>query len=333
VESEIVNILDVEPAALRPLLEAESRAWETELHWDYSASSRLISTWLEERRLSGYTLRSDGKIRGFCFYFLEGPRAHIADLFIEPNQAELMYAKQLLDRVLRHLLTSPQTHRVEAQLPHFSFESLAPWFRIHCFEGYIREFMAVPLSTSNTAESIASETSSRSKGDFEIAPWERCHDRQAAELLYHAYHHHVDAAINEQYASLAGVSRLLENVVYHHGCGEFLGQASFVAFHRPTRKLAGILGATRVRRETAHLPQIAVGVEFQGAGVGTALLRRGLNHLQCQGFREVSLTATSLNHGAIRLYQRLGFRTFRAFGAFVWQRHSKDSSSTLTNAM
>ncbi len=334
-EAEIVNIRDVEAAHFQPLLKAESNAWQDQLCWDYSASARLVANWLEERRLSGYALRQNGAIRGFCFFFSEGPRALIADLFVEPGQSALLYARRLLDQVLDRLLSFPEVRRIEAQLPHFSFDRLNLWFRSRCFDSYVREFMAVPLSGPGTPASLASTSSALAPlgAEFTIEPWERRYDREAAELLYRTYRHHVDAAINEQYASLDGVSRLIENVIYQHGCGEFLTQASFVVFHRSTQRLAGILGASRVRRQTAHLPQIAVAAEFQGVGVGTALLRYALKGLQQQGFREVSLTVTSLNEGAVRLYQRFGFRTFRAFGAFVWQRSPAEGRTAPGAAM
>ncbi len=314
---ETADILDLAPADLDPLLRAEANAWQTELHWDYSATLRLIYQWLEERRLTGCAIRANGQMKGFCFYFTEGPRAVIADLFVEPGAEALAYARGLLDRALHQLLSSPQIERVEAQLPHLAFDRLNTWFGSRAFAGYGREFMVRPLCGP---EAEVARMTGSTEGDFWIEPWERRYDREATELLYHAYRHHVDAAINEQYASFEGISRLMENVIYHHGCGEFLSGASLVAVHRLTQKLAGILGATRVRRNTAHLPQVAVAAEFQRAGVGTTLLGSGLKMLQQLGFEEVSLTVTSLNQGAVRLYQRFGFRTFRTFGAFVWQR-------------
>ena len=45
-----------------------------------------------------------------------------------------------------------------------------------------------------------------------------------------------------------------------------------------------------------------------------------LGELAREGFSEVSLTVTTLNSGAVRLYERLGFHTFREFGAFVWSQ-------------
>jgi ribosomal protein S18 acetylase RimI-like enzyme len=144
--------------------------------------------------------------------------------------------------------------------------------------------------------------------------------REAAELVFGAYHNHVDAAINDQYGSLAGATRLLDNILHYQGCGEFLEQVSKVAIHRSTGKLAGVLTVTAVRSDTAHIPQIAIARALQGIGLGTALLASAFDDLVRAGYQRVSLTVTDANTGAVRLYERLGFKTFRTFGAFVFIR-------------
>jgi len=91
-------------------------------------------------------------------------------------------------------------------------------------------------------------------------------------LLHHVYRNHIDAAVNDQYCSLTGTKRLVESIVRHRGCGDYLQQVSIAAIHLSTRKLAGILGLTAVRPGTAHIPQIAVASGFQGLGLGSAML-------------------------------------------------------------
>lgn len=155
-------------------------------------------------------------------------------------------------------------------------------------------------------------------GEFVIEPWERRHDEQAAHLICHTYRGHVDAAINDQYASVAGAARLIENIVELRGCGEAVPRASLVAVHAPSRRLAGLVALTGVRRQTAHIPQVAVAPEFQSQGLGAALLGQAFREATRRGYHEVSLTVTDMNRQAVLFYERLGFRTFRTFGAFVW---------------
>ena len=107
---------------------------------------------------------------------------------------------------------------------------------------------------------------------IELIPWEKRFNDDAAEMLYQSYRQHVDALINDQYASVMGAMRLVENIFHNQGCGEFLARVSRMAVHRPTQRLAGILTVTSVRARTAHIPQVGVGPSFQGLGVGTALM-------------------------------------------------------------
>ncbi len=323
---QVIDIRRLEAHQFTPLLEAESRAWNANLRWDYTESARLISTWLQEKRLAGYALVNGGRIQGYSFFFYEGEKGLIGNLFIE-SPAAGSNPTLLLEHVIETLLGTPELCRVETQLPHFSFHQLEPYFHARCFKGYLRRFMAVSLAnrppriqTPGAGRSHSAEAEPLFLGDFRIEPWERKHDPQAAQLIFDTYRNHIDATINDQYSSAEGAARLIQNIVLQRGCGEYLPQVSLVAIHRPSQKLAGILALTAVRPRTAHIPQIAVAKEFQSAGLGTALMELSFQELARQGYQEVSLTVTDLNAGAVRRYERLGFETFRTFGAFVWNR-------------
>ncbi len=322
---EVVDIRQFEARPFARLLEAESRVWRDELHWDFTSSARLISNCLEERRLSGNALVVEDQIRGYCFFFLDGEKGLIGDLFVEPGAADLAQVRSLLECTVEKLMATRGLRRIEAQLPHFAYEQLEPSFRAHCFDGYRRRFMVVSLTRRPRPTATPAGAASPGSGvdvlsDFVVQPWERDHDREAAELLYSAYRHHVDTAINDQYASAAGTARLIENIVRHSGCGEYLPRASRAAVHRSTGKLAAVLALTAVGPRCAHIPQVAVATQFQATGLGSALLESSFEELAREGHEEVSLTVTDLNAGAVRLYERLGFETFRPFGAFVWNR-------------
>ena len=66
---EIIDIRQFSAQAFEALLDAESGAWDTELRWDYTASKRLISSCLDEKRLSGYALINNGNIGGYSIFF------------------------------------------------------------------------------------------------------------------------------------------------------------------------------------------------------------------------------------------------------------------------
>ena len=315
--AEIIDIRHFEPRDFQPLLATESRMWEEQLHWDFTSSARIISACLAEKRLSGYALVKAGRVAGYSFFIYEGFKGLIGDLFIDPEHVDPAECRTLLEHVLETILATPGLKRVEAQLPHFTVEDVEPGFREHGFEIYPRRFMSLDLK-KRTDHDDHSTDSWQSLESFSLVPWMRRYDDDAAKLLFHTYRRHVDARINEQYLSILGASRLIESILHFHGCGEILPGLSQAALHQPTGKLAGILALTEVRSGTAHIPQIAVAEEFQGRGLGQAMMEQGFRELVKQGFEEVTLTVTDSNAGAVKLYERVGFRNFRIFGAYVW---------------
>lgn len=319
---EVIDIRHFGASDFTPLLEAESSAWFTDLRWDYSSSSRAIGACLAEKRLSGYALVEGRRIRGYSFFVYEGEKGMIGGLFVEPGGTVKEYALFLLEHVIETLKTTPGISRVEAQLPHFAFHDLEECFRHYGFQPFLRRFMSLQLESRPAPNQTdgGKGNSGSALRNFSIEPWQRRHDDEAARLLYYAYRNHVDAMINDQYCSLSGSSRLIENIVHLRGCGANVPQASLVAVDRATRRLAGILALTAVRPLTAHIPQIAVGSEFQRRGAGVALMETSFRELDRLGFKEVSLTVTDENVDAVRFYERLGFDTFHTFGAFVWNR-------------
>ena len=82
--------------------------------------------------------------------------------------------------------------------------------------------------------------------------------------------------------------------------------------------MCGVSLTSLVANEVGHVTQICVGPSYQGQGLGYELLRRSLTALAAQGCKSVSLTVTSANDAAVRLYQRMGFNTRREFAAHVW---------------
>lgn len=315
--AEIIDIRRFAGREFSPLLEAESRVWYGNFRWDYAVSVELLTTCLDERRLSGYALVEEGRIKGYSFFFYEGTKGLIGNLYIDPSAGGLDPERRLLGHVLETMLATPGLRRVESQLPHYPLEKLDPPFRERGFQSYLRRFMAAPLG--NLAARDRPLTASL-PAEFSMIPWESRHDREAAQLLFLAYRDHVDAAINDQYTSPEGAGRLVETILHHRGCGEHLPQASQVALHRASGKLAAILAITAVRPTTAHIPQVAVAREFQGCGLGSSMMQQSFRELAGRGFQEISLTVTDLNRGAVRLYERLGFRTFQTFGAFIWDQ-------------
>ena len=322
---EIIDIRRFEPKEFSNLIEAESRAWNDTLRWDFASSARVINACLRDKRLSGYALVDEGRIRGYCFFFYDGEKGIIGDLFVHPDLAGRGHERELLEHALETLMGTPGLRRIEAQLPHYEREELESCFLSRA----VPEFSA-PLHEPFPGRAPAARRRINPFGDcggapwvregIELISWDKKFNDDAAEMLYQSYRQHVDALINDQYASIMGATRLVENIFHNQGCGEFLARVSRMAVHRPTETLAGILTVTCVRARTAHIPQVGVGPNFQGLGVGTAMMDAAFQDLAKDGFEQVTLTVTDANAGAVRLYRRLGFETFKTFGAFIYSR-------------
>ncbi len=155
--------------------------------------------------------------------------------------------------------------------------------------------------------------------DFEIRPWAEEHYQAAAALITAAYRGHVDSIINDQYRTLTGSLRFLNNIVRFPGCGTFDPKASFVMVDRRTRTLAGLILCSQVRSDVGHITQVCVLPEYRSAGLGVVMLAATTKSLRERRFRAISLTVTEANDRAIALYKRIGFESKRVFDAFVWE--------------
>ena len=100
------------------------------------------------------------------------------------------------------------------------------------------------------------------------------------------------------------------------GCGSFFGPASYAAF--AGHELRGISLSSLVASDVGHITQVCVAPSERGTGLGYELVRRSLVALAAHGCRSVSLTVTSANENAVRLYEHMGFTHRRDFAAFVW---------------
>jgi ribosomal protein S18 acetylase RimI-like enzyme len=295
-------------------MQDEVQMWSRLLSWDYAASADMILRYVDSRILPGYAAVERGKIMGYAFFVYEGNKGVIGDLFIadgrELQEQQSMEAR-LLTHVIETLQQSPGIHRVEAQLlVHESGRVMEPFVQ-QGFHRHPRLFMVLPLREAAPIK-IAFPP------EIEVRRWSEQDYQPAAALITAAYRGHVDAEINDQYRSLSGSLRFLNNIVRFPGCGTFDPESSFVAIHKRTT-LAGLILCSRVRNDVGHVTQICVLPEFRSHGIGEALLGTTVNNLRQRNFSLLSLTVTQDNPHAVELYRRIGFETKRVFDAFVWQ--------------
>jgi len=112
--------------------------------------------------------------------------------------------------------------------------------------------------------------------------------------------------------------RFLKNIIILPGCGQFLPEASFVLRPPHASYLAGVVLNSSVSRGVGHTTQICAMPGHQGHGIGRRLMEATMQALRVRGYTTASLTVTSGNERAVRLYENLGFCSVKKFAAGVW---------------
>jgi ribosomal protein S18 acetylase RimI-like enzyme len=295
-------------------MEDETQVWSRLLSWDYSGSAEMILRYVDAKILPGYAAIERGKIFGYSFFVYEGSKGVIGDLYVtngnrlpDARQVEL----QLLTHVIETLQQSPGIHRIEAQLLAHDAGAVSRPFLDQAFQRHPRLFMVLPLGK-------AVPETQRPHPEVEIRGWTEADYQPAAAIITAAYRGHVDAQINDQYHTLSGSLRFLNNIVRFPGCGQFDAESSYVALDRKAKSLIGLILCSRVRNDVGHVTQICVLPEFRSRGIGESLLGATVGNLRKRNFSMLSLTVTEANTRAVALYRRLKFDSKRVFDAFVW---------------
>jgi len=312
---EILDLRHFSSADLRPLLADETQLWARLLSWDYSGSAEMILRYVDAKILPGYAAVDRGRVFGYSFFVYEGSKGVIGDLYVA-NGNRLPDARavelRLLTHVIETLQQSPGIHRVEAQLLVHDANALSRPFLETGFQRHPRLFMVLTLGKSGPEEIPVHP-------EVEIRPWSEAQYQPSAAVITAAYRGHVDALINDQYHTLAGSLRFLNNIVRFPGCGVFDADSSFVALDRRAKTLIGLILCSRVRHDVGHVTQVCVLPEYRTRRIGESLMAMTMGNLQKRKFTMLSLTVTEANARAVALYRRLNFDTKRIFDALVWE--------------
>jgi ribosomal protein S18 acetylase RimI-like enzyme len=310
-----MNIVDLRQTTVRqlePLLEEEARHWRDELHWDYRGALELIKRFMDAHALAGCVAFENGSAAGYSFYVLEEQKGLIGGLYVSAKFSQATIGQRLLDEMLFSMRAIPQLSRIEAQLMPFSGPVEVPLSE-QGFRLYSRQFMLQDLQKLPEAKAGAS-------AGMRLDRWNDRYFEPCAKLIYLAYANHIDGEINDQYRSRSGALKFLKNIILLPGCGHFVAGASFVLREPGSDELVAAVLTSEVSPGVGHTTQICVLPGYQGNGIGRMLMQTSAETLRSMKFKELTLTVTSENYGAVQLYEKLGFTTIRTFTAGVWPR-------------
>lgn len=305
----LVDLRSIREDRLAALLEEETHAWSQRLHWNFRPSADLVRRYVGMRALDGLALLDDGEPVGYSYFVAEDRKGLVGDLYVRERLRSPERERLLLDGVVDAMLSNPHIRRVEAQLMMLNARALQPARHPQSYE---RHFLEAPLDG-------AGRLPVRPGSSVLYEPWSMRWMDDAARLIGDVYRDHVDSRINDQYRSLNGARRFLQNIIQYPGCGQFHQPSSWIALDAVTGRLVGISLSSLVAPATGHITQICVDSNQQGRGVGYELMRRTMTSMVLARCLAATLTVTAANHQALALYHRLGFRLLQRFDALVWE--------------
>lgn len=322
---EILDLRHFAAALIRPVIEAEGELWRRRLHWDYRTSAKLLMQYLDSHSLPGYAALEAEKVVGYAFCVYEETKAIVGDVFAVDglpsapggNAVAPAVETTLLKHLFETLLNSPQVNRVESQLLLHPSGAHAEIFRANHFRIFRRLFMVQRVQGTSSHIRITLPD------ELEVRVWRDDDINSASRLIAEAYRGHPDSLINDQYCSVHGSLRFLNNIVRYSGCGQFSPQASHVVVHKPSRELIALILGSRVSSQSGHITQVCVHPNYRRIGLARMLLSAAADCFIRQGAEEISLTVTEANNHAIDLYKDNGYTCAHVFDAAVWVRGVK----------
>ncbi|MFM7845292.1 MAG: GNAT family N-acetyltransferase [Planctomycetota bacterium] len=139
---------------------------------------------------------------------------------------------------------------------------------------------------------------------YQLVPWRDDLLETHAETKYRCFRHELDACVFPCLGEWDGCRRLMNEISRRHG---FVPGATWL-IQNTMREACGTIQGIIDLEGLGSIQNVGVVPQHRGRGLGTQLLQQALTGFRDVGLRYAFLEVTAQNVGAVRLYQRFGFR-------------------------
>jgi len=147
---------------------------------------------------------------------------------------------------------------------------------------------------------------------FEIHAWDEKLLAAHAEAKFRSFRNELDANVFPCLGNSDGCLRLMREISCRQG---FIPEATWLATYKNPEtgeiENCGTVQGIRESVDVGSIQNIGIVAAHRGKGIGSAIVMSSLKGYQSVGIKIVTLEVTAKNIGAMRLYERLGFKVLR----------------------
>lgn len=148
--------------------------------------------------------------------------------------------------------------------------------------------------------------------NYQLVRWHGNVLEAHANAKFRSFREELDANVFPCLGDAEGCLRLMKEISCRQG---FIPRATWlVTFVDPVtgrKENCGTVQGIREQTDVGSIQNLGIVPIHRGKGIGTVLLANSLKGFMSVGIKFVNLEVTAQNYGAVRLYQRMGFRTLR----------------------
>lgn len=142
--------------------------------------------------------------------------------------------------------------------------------------------------------------------DFRWLPWSESLLELHARVKFRCFAEETDAVVFPSLSHLVGCRDLMTAIVTRPG---FCPGATWLVANG--EECVGTVQGLFISKGFGGIQNLGVAVDYRGLGIGRALLLKTLDGFAAAGAKRASLEVTAKNDAAVRMYRRLGFRSYK----------------------